>query len=444
MRSSSGSSGSSASSRTRWLKRSQESSRSRNRSGISPIASRSACSGTYDVASVSTGRRVLVRGDVDRFGEKLLSHEPSVAPQGERQVMSSRWRRPLGPLVSDPVSPRTAAESRALSAAMSAPRRVQRLIGGRPVMIDGQTLAPDIQVMLRLQAIARPRDEQIPFATMRSNMLRETEIVGGKQPIGAVRDLTVAGRPARLYVPSDPVSAGARPAARLLPRRRVDRGRPRHPRRPLPAARRAVRSAGPGADLPAGPEHPFPAAHDDADEGYRWVVDHAAELGVDPQRIGVGGDSGGGNLAASVALGAASDGVPLAWQLLIYPPTDLERDTQSLRLFGEGFYLTTQFMDRANARLHAAAGEPPRPADLDHPRRDPDRPGAGVRRHRGVRPAPGRGRGLRAPARRRRRGRRAVAVHRPDPRLRQHGRRRQRSAGCGRRHRRPAPRRALG
>ncbi len=62
------------------------------------------------------------------------------------------------------------------------------------------------------------------------------------------------------------------------------------------------------------------------------MVGHARELGADPQRIAVGGDSAGGNLAASVALMAARDSVPLAWQLLIYPRTDITRDTQSLRL----------------------------------------------------------------------------------------------------------------
>jgi acetyl esterase len=231
---------------------------------------------------------------------------------------------------------------------MSAPRRLQRLIAGRPVMIDGQTLAPDIQVLLRLQAIARPRNEEIPFATMRSNMLRETAIVGGKQSIGKVRDLTVAGRPARLYVPSTPASPEPGPLLVYFHGGGwVEGDLDTHA---APCRRLAERSGVPVLALVyrLAPEHPFPAAHDDADESYRWVVDHATELGVDPQRIAVGGDSAGGNLAASVALGAARDGVPLAWQMLVYPPTDLERDTQSLRLFGDGFYLTTEFMDRAN------------------------------------------------------------------------------------------------
>jgi len=231
---------------------------------------------------------------------------------------------------------------------MTAPVRMRRLLAGRPVMMDGQTLASDLQVMLRLQAIARPRDEEVPFATLRANMVREASIVGGKQQIGEVRDLTVAGRPARHYLPSAPEAAAPGPLLVYFHGGGwIEGGLDSHD---APCRRLAEQSGIPVLALTyrLGPEHPYPAAHDDAEEGFRWVVDHAGELGADPHRLGVGGDSAGGNLAAAVALAAARDGVPLAWQLLIYPCTDLERNTQSLRLFGEGFYLTTQFMDRAD------------------------------------------------------------------------------------------------
>ena len=231
---------------------------------------------------------------------------------------------------------------------MSAPTPLRRLVAGRPVVLDGQTLAQDLQVMLRLQAIARRRNETTPIPTMRTNMLRETQIVGGKQPIGEVRDLAVAGRPARHYLPTVPVSATPGPLLVYFHGGGFIEGD--LDTHDAPCRVLAEQSGVPVLALTyrRGPEHPFPAAHDDADEGYRWVVDHAADLGADRQRIAVGGDSAGGNLAASVALAAARDGVPLAWQLLIYPTTDLERDTQSLALFGEGFYLTAQFMDRAD------------------------------------------------------------------------------------------------
>jgi acetyl esterase len=231
---------------------------------------------------------------------------------------------------------------------MSAPSPVRRLVAGRPVMLDGQTLAPDLQVLLRLQAIARPRNEQVPITTMRTNMLRETAIVGGRQAIGEVHDLTVAGLPARHYLPSAPASSDPGPLLVFVHGGGFIEGD--LDTHDAPCRLLAERSGVPVVALTyrMGPEHTFPAAHDDVEEGFRWVVDHAAELGADPQRIAVGGDSAGGNLAAAAALAAARDGVPVAWQLLIYPCADAERDTQSLRLFGEGFYLTTQFMDRAD------------------------------------------------------------------------------------------------
>jgi acetyl esterase len=79
------------------------------------------------------------------------------------------------------------------------------------------------------------------------------------------------------------------------------------------------------------PEHKFPAAVDDCYAATEWIGAHAAELGVDPNRIAVGGDSAGGNLAAAVTLLARSRGLRLAHQLLVYPNTDYLSDTPSLR-----------------------------------------------------------------------------------------------------------------
>jgi acetyl esterase len=80
------------------------------------------------------------------------------------------------------------------------------------------------------------------------------------------------------------------------------------------------------------PEHRFPAAVHDCYAATAWIAEHAAELGVDPDRLAVGGDSAGGNLAAAVTLLARDHGGPeLAHQLLVYPNTDLLADTRSLR-----------------------------------------------------------------------------------------------------------------
>ncbi len=83
-------------------------------------------------------------------------------------------------------------------------------------------------------------------------------------------------------------------------------------------------------DYGLAPEHPFPEGHDDALAATKWAFDHAAELGADPKRIAVGGDSAGGNLAASIALDLVGDpGRKLAFQLLLYPGIWPDEETQS-------------------------------------------------------------------------------------------------------------------
>jgi acetyl esterase/lipase len=85
------------------------------------------------------------------------------------------------------------------------------------------------------------------------------------------------------------------------------------------------------------PEHPFPAAVDDCYAAVRWVAEHAGEIGADPARVAVGGDSAGGNLAAGVALRARADGPALAGQILVYPNTDQLADDESMRAADDPF-----------------------------------------------------------------------------------------------------------
>ncbi|WP_251970394.1 alpha/beta hydrolase [Sphaerotilus microaerophilus] len=103
-------------------------------------------------------------------------------------------------------------------------------------------------------------------------------------------------------------------------------------------------------DYRLAPEHAFPAAVDDAVAATRWVHQHAASLGLDARRIGVGGDSAGGNLAAVVALtlrDAARGGVPLPLrlQLLIYPATDMRAVAPSHTSNGQGYLLTRESIE---------------------------------------------------------------------------------------------------
>jgi len=94
-----------------------------------------------------------------------------------------------------------------------------------------------------------------------------------------------------------------------------------------------------------GPEHKFPAPLNDCITATRWVADHAVELGGDPERLAVIGDSAGGNLAAAVALEARDRGEPsIAQQILIYPATDSSCDTPSCRENADGYMLTLRDM----------------------------------------------------------------------------------------------------
>ncbi|POM22442.1 Carboxylesterase NlhH [Actinomadura rubteroloni] len=99
-------------------------------------------------------------------------------------------------------------------------------------------------------------------------------------------------------------------------------------------------------DYRLAPEHPFPAAVEDA-----WAVTGALfrtpeRFGIDPARIAVAGDSAGGNLAAAVALLARDADLPLAHQLLVYPVTDTARDTPSWGAYGSGYGLDAKEMAR--------------------------------------------------------------------------------------------------
>ncbi len=98
-------------------------------------------------------------------------------------------------------------------------------------------------------------------------------------------------------------------------------------------------------DYRLAPEHPFPAAVDDAFDAVAWVADHAAELHVDAGRVAVGGDSAGGNLAAVVSqMAKAAGGPSIAFQLLVYPVTDLAMRHPSHAENGEGYFLTHDMM----------------------------------------------------------------------------------------------------
>ncbi|MBE7210418.1 MAG: alpha/beta hydrolase [Gluconacetobacter diazotrophicus] len=94
------------------------------------------------------------------------------------------------------------------------------------------------------------------------------------------------------------------------------------------------------------PDHPFPAAPEDAFAAYRWLRDQAGRLGGGTERIVVAGDSAGGNLAAVLCLMARDRGVePPVLQVLFYPPTTGREDVPSRTLFADGYWLSTAMME---------------------------------------------------------------------------------------------------
>ncbi|MCG8455085.1 MAG: alpha/beta hydrolase [Holophagales bacterium] len=93
------------------------------------------------------------------------------------------------------------------------------------------------------------------------------------------------------------------------------------------------------------PEHPFPAAFDDALAAYLHTVERAEELRIDRHRIAVGGDSAGGNLAAAISHHTGGQSTSPCAQLLFYPVLDTRQDTDSYTLFTEGFGLTGSIME---------------------------------------------------------------------------------------------------
>ncbi|GAB3482841.1 alpha/beta hydrolase [Amycolatopsis cihanbeyliensis] len=233
------------------------------------------------------------------------------------------------------------------------PRPARRLIAGKPIRLDGQELALDAQLLLRLQQLSGTELVGRSVRGSRTAIDEARHLVSGKpiQPVSG-RELTIPAEhgdlPATLYTPE-----GLPEGSGLLVFYHgggwVIGSRTSHENTARFLAKHAqVRVL--SVEYRLAPEHPFPAATEDALTAFDYAHAKASELGAEPSRIAVGGDSAGGNLAAVVALRTTRRGGPApAFQLLIYPAVDASVRRRSRELFGDGFFLTdeamTWFMD---------------------------------------------------------------------------------------------------
>ena len=233
----------------------------------------------------------------------------------------------------------------------SLPQPVIRALTGRPTMVDGQRLEPEVQAALRvLHLLPGPTFDDLPLEQGRRQIDVEAWQFGGRPaPVGRIQDLLIPGAdgpiPARLFHPVTVEGDDAPPLVvyfhgggfvlgSIASHEPIARFLAHH-------AQAAVLLVG----YRLAPEHPFPAGHEDAIAAYAWAVAHTDELAVAP-RIAVAGDSAGGNLAAAVAIAARDRGLPApALQVLLSPWLDLASTARSRELFDDHYFLTVAQLD---------------------------------------------------------------------------------------------------
>lgn len=247
----------------------------------------------------------------------------------------------------------------------AAPTPVRRMLAGPPLRIDGQEMALDAQLVIRLKNLSGSDVFDGPVQEARARYDELPNLIGYRSPVPiATREVTIAAEPdaiaATLYIPEQAsapsgllvyfhgggFSVGSRfshdPVARYL------------------AGHAGVRVL--SVEYRHAPENQFPSAATDALAAFEYAHGHAAELGADRNRIGVGGDSAGGNLAAVTAQQAVRRGgaVP-AFQMLMYPATDLSTRRPSRDLFAEGSMFTDRNIDWVMANYIPPGTDPADP-----------------------------------------------------------------------------------
>jgi acetyl esterase len=232
--------------------------------------------------------------------------------------------------------------------------RAARLLSSSTSQLDPEVA----KVLAGTLTVAGPAAHEVPIEQARAGHAGETEQLSGPgEPVADVRDLeipSVCGAiPVRVYRPE---GDGPLPLVVYL----HGGGWALGTIESFDTVVRALANASGAIVASVGyrlaPEAPFPAGLDDALCAVRWLAGHAAELGADPERLAIAGDSAGGNLA-TVAARRLRGEIDLRLQALIYPVTDAGCNTPSYRAFGEGHGLTAASMQRFwNLYLDGADG----------------------------------------------------------------------------------------
>jgi acetyl esterase len=260
------------------------------------------------------------------------------------------------------------AQYRAARMAGWAPARLLHVLaGGPPGVVDGSVLDDQLHLGLRFWN-RNPGRRPTDVAERREETRRSSAIMSGPPtPVRAVHDITITGADgplaARHYVPFGHGLNSPQPLLVWFHGGGFVLG-------DLDTADQPARMLCRHGDLNVlsvdyrlAPEHPFPAAPDDATAAFDWARANVRELGADPTRVAVGGDSAGATLAAVVCQDRRGDDGPAA-QLLAYPAADMVTRFPSIDQFSDGYFLTeadtTWFIDHY-------AGD----TDRRHPRLSP-------------------------------------------------------------------------
>jgi acetyl esterase len=298
----------------------------------------------------------------------MADRQAGFAPFGYlRASRCGRKEHASGVRVIDDSQPLTLAdrlEIAAVRAISALPPSAKRRIAGEPIRRDGLELDLDMQVLVKLDA----RNPRAPLpgrsaAEARAELHHSVRAVAGPPiELASVREMTIAGADgplrARLFLPAEAEAQAGGPLIVYYHGGGWVAGDLDTHDQPCRLLARAAGARVLSVDYRLAPEHPFPAPVDDALAAFRDAVARADELGADPARIALAGDSAGAHLATVTARQAALDGGSSpAFQLLIYPVTDLVETAPSRITFAEGFFLTKANMDWYEEQFLGADGD---------------------------------------------------------------------------------------